>query len=203
MTRLAWRTAAGIKEDISDMETVGGLKIMLMGSPGIAEVPDAMLVKLKELLEAGYEFIVGDRDGADKAWQKALCSIGAYDKSTVYSMGDTKNNLYELPTRNFDIFYDEATKKATIALRKKSGAVSYVSNELEIDEGFEPVVLDAEFNTPADIQNNKQYYQFRDRQMINDCVFAIALWNGSGKSVTESIKLLGIKDKPCYTVQLA
>lgn len=168
-------------------------KIMLFGSSTIVAVPQNIVDWLYQYTQQGHEFIVGDCKGADTAFHKALSSVGASDKSTIYCMGNPRNNIYEFKTRIFDTYYDSDKKQVEVVLRG--------TNEGEVDESFEPIIIEG-VAKEIDIQNTRQWYELKDRQMINDCDMAIALWNGESKGTMHCIQLLGIYNKPCYTIKI-
>lgn len=167
-------------------------KIMLFGSASITGVPAEVVGWLQEYTKQGHEFIVGDNKGADVAFHKALSSVGAVDNTTIYSMGYPKNNLYEIKAKIFDTYYDSESKRVDIVLRG--------SAEGEVDPSFETFVIE-DVKNEIDIQNTRQWYEFKDKQMINDCDMAICLWDGESKGTFHCIQLLSIKDKMCYTIK--
>lgn len=167
-------------------------KILLFGSSSITGVPQEQLNWIYAYTQQGHEFIVGDKKGADVAFHKALSSCGAISKSTIYSMGAPRNNLYEIKSCIFDTFYDADAKQVTIAKRGNTQG--------EIDESFTPFIID-DVAQEIDIPGNRQYYEFLDRKMIDDCDMAICLWDGEGKGIMHCIQLLNIKNKPCYTIK--
>jgi hypothetical protein len=161
-------------------------KIMLFGASSIFGVPNDVLAWLQEYTKQGHEFIVGDRKGSDSAFHKALSSIGAAQQTTIYCMDYAKNNTYDLKTKTFVTSYNEETQQARV--ESKDGSV-------------EPFIIDS-VEKEMDIPYNRQWYEFRDRQMINDCDIAIGLWDGESKTAMHIIQLLNIKEKPCYTFSM-
>lgn len=164
-------------------------KIMLFGSATITGVPQNIVDWLYQYTQQGHEFIVGDTKGADTAFHKALSSVGAVDRTTIYSMGDPRNNVYGMKTRIFDTYYDETNKMVTVTLREK-----------EKEPNFQDIIIE-DVKQEIDIANNRQWYELRDRQMINDCDMAICLWDGETKNTFNNIQLLGIKNKMCHTIK--
>lgn len=161
-------------------------KIMLFGSGGIAGIPQDVMIWLKEYTTQGHEFIVGDKKGCDSAFHKALSSVGATNV-TIYCMDSPKNNTYEHPAKCFTTYYDESKQEVTIQ-----------SN----DNTTEPYIISG-VEKEMDIPNNREWYEFRDKQLIRDCDIAIGIWDGENKTTTHIAQLLGIYNKPCYmfTVQ--
>lgn len=157
-------------------------KIFLFGSHDVYGVPESVLTWLMTYVGQGHEFIVGDGKGADTAFHKALSSVGA-EKVTIYAMDSARNNLYEFPVKSFLTAYDEASKQVSISAA---------------DNSIEPFVI-YNVEKAQDIPVTRQWYEFRDRQLISDCDIAIGLWNGESKTALHIIQLLNIYNKPVYT----
>ena len=157
-------------------------KIFLFGSYDVYGVPSDVLTWLQEYVRQGHEFIVGDGKGADAAFHKALSSVGA-DKVTIYAMDSARNNIYEFPVKSFLTSFNEETKQVGITAA---------------DNSIEPFIID-DVEKAQDIPLNRQWYEFRDRQLISDCDIAIGLWNGESKTALHIIQLLNIYNKPVYT----
>lgn len=157
-------------------------KIFLFGSYDVYGVPSDVLTWIQEYVRQGHEFIVGDGKGADAAFHKALSSVGA-DKVTIYAMDSARNNVYEFPVKSFLTSFNEETKQVEITAA---------------DNSIEPFIID-DVEKAQDIPLNRQWYEFRDRQLISDCDIAIGLWNGESKTALHIIQLLNIYNKPVYT----
>ena len=157
-------------------------KIFLFGSYDVYGVPSNVIDWLQEYVRQGHEFIVGDGKGADSAFHKALSSVGA-DKVTIYAMDSARNNVYDFPVKSFITSFKEEAKQVTISAT---------------DNSVEPFVIDG-VEKAQDIPLNRQWYEFRDRQLISDCDIAIGLWNGESKTALHIIQLLNIYNKPVYT----
>lgn len=157
-------------------------KIFLFGSHDVYGVPGDVLTWLQEYTNQGHEFIVGDGRGADSSFHKALSSVGA-SNVTIYAMDSARNNLYDFPVKKFVTSYDETSKQVSISAEDNS-IVPFVIYDVE---------------KAMDIPVNRQWYEFRDRQLISDCDIAIGLWNGESKAALHIIQLLNIYNKPVYT----
>ena len=157
-------------------------KIFLFGSYDVYGVPSNVIDWLQEYVRQGHGFIVGDGKGADSAFHKALSSVGA-DKVTIYAMDSARNNVYDFPVKSFITSFNEEAKQVTISAT---------------DNSVEPFVIDG-VEKAQDIPLNRQWYEFRDRQLISDCDIAIGLWNGESKTALHIIQLLNIYNKPVYT----
>ena len=155
-------------------------KILLFGSSTIFGVPNEVLSWLEQYVAQGHEFIVGDCKGSEAAFHKALSSVGA-DKVTIYSMGAPRNNNFRFPSKQFDTHYNEDTKQATLTC-----------------EGQQVYTI-AGVEKEMDIPYTREWYEFKDKQMIQDCHMAIGLYDGKSKGTLHMIQLLGIYNKPCYT----
>ncbi len=67
--------------------------IFIGGSRHVSRLPSEAKNRLNNVVASGYQVIVGDANGADKAVQKHLLD-SHYDKVTVFCSGDTaRNNL--------------------------------------------------------------------------------------------------------------
>lgn len=161
-------------------------KILIFGTSSIGGVPEEIVGWLRVYLSQGHEFIVGDKKGLDCALHRALSSVGAIDKSTIYCMDKPNNNLYDLKTKCFKTYYDE-TNKRVIITDESQDAEEFVIEDVEKE---------------MDIPLNRQWYEYRDRQMIDDCDMAICLYGGENKTVMHMIQLLNIKNKPCHCVTI-
>lgn len=71
-------------------------------------------------------------------------------------------------------------------------------------------VRNNQFDLPVEMFDSggligRELYEVKEREMINDCTFAICVWNGDNKGSTFSnISILKAQDKPVYvyTVQV-
>lgn len=158
-------------------------KIMLFGSSGLNSVSQNIEEALLSLYNQGHEFIVGDCKGADAAFQMSLSRIGALERTTVYCMDKSRNNKYGAKEKVFLTAYDENTKIATIYDKDTSEIMLQIENISDV----------------KDILGTREYYEFKDRKMIDECAIGICMWDGNSKGTMHNIQLLGIKDKPCYT----
>ena len=159
--------------------------IMLFGSSTVMGVPTEAIAWLDAYNKQGHKFIVGDNKGACASFHKALSSIGANDV-TIYAMDAARNNLFKYPEKNFITGYDEVAKKVEITAA---------------DGSTEPFVID-DVEKAMDIPHNRQWYEYRDRKLIDDCDMAICLWDGKSKTESHIIQLMNIRNKPCYTFTL-
>lgn len=163
-------------------------KILLFGSTTVCGVPQEVLNWLEQYIAQGQQFIVRDSKGADVAFHKALSSLGARKEQVeIYCMDSAKNNLYDFPVKSFLTVYNEEEKQVTIY------EASNKTNEALAIDGVEKEM---------DIPHNRQWYEFLDRQMIQDCDIAIGLWDGESKGDLRIIQLMNINNKPCYTFTL-
>lgn len=160
-------------------------KIMLFGTYTITGIPSQISAWLEEYNKQGHEFIVGDSKGAEAAFHKVLSSIGA-NKVTIYCMGNPRSNVYDFPVKMFNTSYNEDAKQATITAS---------------DNSIEPFIID-DIEKEMDIPYNSKWYEFKDRQLINDCDVAIGLYDGENKGTAHIIQLLNINNKTCYTFTL-
>ena len=163
-------------------------KVFLFGSANIFSVPDVVVSQLEDLV-ARYpdvEFIVGDRNGAEQAFHKALSSVGARSKSTVVTLDKVSANKFDLKTLEFASAYLPDEHKAVIYKKDNEEVFKEI-------EGIEKV---------EDVTYDRGYYEFLDRLMIDMCDIAICLWDGESRGVFHSIQLMNIKGKNCYTFKI-
>jgi probable addiction module antidote protein len=77
-------------------------KIFIGGSRHVSRLPTEVRKRLDNVVASGYQIVVGDANGADKAVQKHLLD-SHYDKVTVFCSGDTaRNNLGNWHVRRVD-----------------------------------------------------------------------------------------------------
>lgn len=157
-------------------------KILLFGSYDIFAVPGEVAGWIAEYIRGGHSFIVGDNKGSDVAFHKLLSSLGAQEV-TIYAMDSARNNVYDFPVKSYKTSFDVENKQVTIYTE---------------DGSTEPFYID-DVEKEQDIVHNRQWYGFRDKQMIMDCDVAIGLWNGDSKAALHMIQLLNIYNKPVYT----
>lgn len=158
--------------------------IYLFGSNTVFGIPAEIVGWLRAYVEQGHSFILGDKKGVDESFHRALSSVGAHNV-TIYSMGDVKNNKYGFNVKKYNTFFDEEEKKAYI-----------VADDNE-EETFEINNIAQEIDIPV----NRNWREFKERQMVKDCDMAICIWDGETKNTLETVKLLGIYDKPCHMVK--
>ena len=166
-------------------------KILLFGSNSIASVPSNVVDWLYQYTQQGHEFIFGSRKGLDSALHRALSSVGASDKTTIYCMYKPSSNVYDLKCKVFNTLYNEESKEATIVMQGENG---------EVDPSFEPFVIEG-VQQAKDIAITSKWYEFLSRKMMDDCDMAICLWDGESKGEMHCMQILSIKNKPCYTIK--
>jgi len=67
--------------------------IFLSGSRGISRLNEDIRSRVQNIIESGFRVIIGDANGADKAFQKFLADSG-YKKVVVFCAGTTcRNNM--------------------------------------------------------------------------------------------------------------
>lgn len=161
-------------------------KIMLLATSGVNGVPSEISNWLTTYASQGHEFITGDGKTTDGNFHKELAKLGLIDKSTIYCMDKPKSNVYELKVRSFTTSYNEETKQVIIN-------DSNSTEEMLVIEGVEKEM---------DIPYNRDWYEFRDRQMVRDCDIGIIIMGTDSKAVNTVIRMMNILGKPCYTFQL-
>lgn len=161
-------------------------KIMLLATSGVSGVPCEVSAWLSAYASQGHEFITGDGKTTDGNFHKELAKLGLVDKSTIYCMDSPKSNLYDLKVRSFITSYNETSKQVEIS---------------DKDTNEQMIVIDG-VEKDLDIPYNREWYEFRDRQMVRDCDMAIILMGTDSKSVNTVIRMMNILGKPCYTFQL-
>ena len=162
-------------------------RVFLFGSRDVYGIPDVVVQHLENILKetnGEVEFIVGDAPGIDASFHKALSSVGAASKTTIYCMDYPRNNKYDLKTKLFVSTYDADTKEVSI------GA-----------EGEEPVII-SNVEKPDDLKYNREFYEFKDKKMRNDCTFAICIWDGKSKGTFTNINVLKAQNKYVYVYRV-
>ena len=162
-------------------------KVFLFGSRDIYGIPSVVVQHLENIItqtNGEVEFIVGDAPGVDASFHKALSSVGAANKTTIYCMDTPRNNVYDLKTKIFKSEYDPDTGVVTIAA-----------------DGEEPVVF-TNINKPEDLKFNREFYEFKDKKMRNDCTFAICIWDGKSKGTFTNINVLKAQNKYVYIYKI-
>lgn len=157
-------------------------KIFVFGSSNIKLVSPEIENILLSLYNQGHEFIIGDGKGLDSALNMSLSRIGALERTTVYAMDRAKNNMYGAKERIFSTYYDQNNKIVSIVDKDTNNVLKEIENIEDLES----------------ISGEKQYYEFKDRLMLDECAIAICLWDGESKREFKCIQLMSIKNKPCY-----
>lgn len=162
-------------------------RVFLFGSRDVYGIPGVVTQQLEKIIEetnGEVEFIIGDASGVDASFHKALSSIGATRISKVYSMDAPRNNVYELAVKKFISSYDPEKLEVSI------GA-----------EGEEPTIIQ-NVSKPDDLKFNREYYEFKDKKMREDCTFAICIWDGKSKGTFTNINVLKAQGKYVYVYRV-
>ena len=162
-------------------------RVFLFGSREVYGIPDVVVQHLEEIIKqtnGEVEFIVGDAPGIDASFHKALSSIGAFSKTTIYCMDAPRNNTYDLKTKIFSSMYNPDTK------------------EIHSDDGEDIKLTLDTIEKPDDLKYNRQFYEFKDRQMRDDCTFAICIWDGKSKGTFTNINVLKAQNKYVYVYRV-
>jgi hypothetical protein len=152
--------------------------VFLSGSRKISRLNDGIRVRLKNIIEQGFEVIVGDANGADKALQSFFADMH-YDKVVVFCAGNIcRNNVGSWPTENVVVdpklkgrdFY--AQKDKAMASKADYGFVLWdgksigsITNVFELMKGRKPVVV--YFGPEKAFYNLKQAEDVRS--LLNHC----------------------------------
>lgn len=160
--------------------------ILLLASAGISAVPADFIQWITAYNAQGHKFIVGDSKNSDAVLHRALSSVGAAENTTVYSMGAPNSNVYKFNTVEYLTSYNEELCTVTIS----GGDLA------------EPYIIE-DVKKEIDIQNNKQWYEFKDRRMIENCSMAIVVASGElSRRVDHIIQILNIRSIPCYVLSI-
>ncbi|MDQ9948646.1 MULTISPECIES: hypothetical protein [Acinetobacter] len=85
-------------------------KIFIAGSISIKNLDESVTKRIDKMMHQGYEIILGDADGIDKAVQNYL-SIQEYRNVIVYHSGmKVRNNLGNWPTKSIATKYRSGTR---------------------------------------------------------------------------------------------
>jgi hypothetical protein len=128
--------------------------VFLSGSRTITRLNDPIRSRLKNIVDRGFNVVVGDANGADKAVQGYLAEA-CYDKVIVFCAGSVcRNNIGSWPVRNIDAdfklkgrdFYTQKDK--AMALDADYGFVLWdgksagsINNVLELMKNGKAVVV--------------------------------------------------------------
>lgn len=162
-------------------------KVYLLGSNDINTLPymaEAHIANLVATLPGQVEFILRGSNRADEAYNMALSRLGASSISRVYSVGEPRKNLFELPVKKFDIEVSDET--STVTFRNSEDA-----NEVDTIQTDKPITKDEALLLGLD-------KDFITGKLCNDCSFAICSCNTLEKSLNSILEKLRIRDKYIY-----
>jgi hypothetical protein len=128
--------------------------VFLSGSRDISRLNEQIRQRLGNIVQKGYRVVVGDANGADKAFQRILAEIN-YGHVEVFCSGNTcRNNIGGWPARNVRVdaklkgrdFYTQKDK--AMAAEADYGFVVWngesagsISNVVELLKRAKPVLL--------------------------------------------------------------
>ena len=78
------------------------MRIVLGGSRFLDKIPQEIFELIKEWVEQGTEFLVGDAPGADSAFQKVLKNTGSKSVTVYSSAGYIRNNFGGWDSKEID-----------------------------------------------------------------------------------------------------
>ena len=85
-------------------------KIFIAGSISIKKLDESVTRRIDKMMNQGYEIILGDADGIDKAVQNYL-NIQGYSKVTVYHSGTAvRNNILTSSSEYFTSYFSLHSK---------------------------------------------------------------------------------------------
>ena len=125
-------------------------RIFLSGSRGISRLNEDIRTRIQNIISNGFQVLVGDANGADKALQKFLADT-KYQNVTVFCSGNScRNNIGDWKTYNVQVdsklkgrdFYTQKDKemaqRADYGLvlwdGKSAGSISNVFELLKLDK---------------------------------------------------------------------
>lgn len=128
--------------------------VFLSGSRKISRLNDAIRIRLQTITDKHFRVVVGDANGADRAFQSYLAEVN-YDNVTVFCAGDVcRNNVGSWEQKNIAVdsklkgrdFY--AQKDKAMASEADYGFVLWdgksagsINNVLEMMKNGKPVVI--------------------------------------------------------------
>jgi hypothetical protein len=128
--------------------------VFLSGSRKISRLNEEIRRRLEKITDQGFNVVVGDANGADKALQIYLADAN-YKQVTVYCAGDVcRNNVGAWPLKNIEVslrlkgrdFYAEKDK--AMAAEADYGFVLWdgkssgsINNVLEMMKNAKPVII--------------------------------------------------------------
>jgi hypothetical protein len=183
--------------------------VFLSGSRKINRLNDSIRGRLKNILDQGFNVVVGDANGADKALQAYLAEAH-YDKVIVYCAGSVcRNNLGEWPVREIDVdakfkgrdFYTQKDK--AMALEADYGFVLWdgksagsINNVLELMKNGKAVVVycgpEKAFHNVkqvTDVQTLLRLCDESDYQSINDKIHFVSRLEDLRSSLQPTLNL--------------
>lgn len=159
-------------------------KVFVFGSRDLSNIPQSIVNHIAQILEitkGDVEFIVSDAPGLATSFQKTIAMLGGMSKTTVYVLDNTKSNVYDMMEKKYTSVYKEDTKQVDIVN----------------PDGVVVSTIDG-VNKPDDIYANPSYYDVRDREMCNDCTFAICYWDGTSRGTLRNVDRLKAQNKEVY-----
>lgn len=127
----------------------------------------------------GNEFLIGDRKGFDKELYMCLSRIGALNNTTLYCMGNIRNDVKHDKVKMYNTVYDEQNK------------IAYVKHEDEVVAEFEDTEKE------GDWFKDRRWCEFLDKKMAEDCDVALCVRqdNGDDNIMNHMIQMLSIRNK--------
>jgi len=128
--------------------------VFVAGSRQISRLPSEVRSRLDTMIEKGFQILVGDANGADKAFQRYLADK-SYPNVLVHCMKDhCRNNVGNWPTREIDAprgargFDYYSLKDRAMAEAAEYGLMLWdgkskgtVNNVVNLSRGHKPVVV--------------------------------------------------------------
>ena len=105
------------------------MRVFIGGSKSISSLPDSATLKLRKLIDAQAEFIIGDCYGADRAVQRYFAAAGYRNVTVYYTGARARNNVGNYAQINVPSSYEAASM---FEYRRSKD----IRMELECDSGF-------------------------------------------------------------------
>lgn len=164
--------------------------VYLFGAPDIYGIPGTVEEHLEAILkqtDGNVGFLVGDNYSTDASFHRVLSSIGAREQTTVFSLGTTKSNRFDLNNVVYTSKYDKPADK-----NEKVGIDVYMTSSLGESEYLGKVERE------SDIAYTREYYDYVPNKLRDICTFAICLWDGKSKWAFNGINILKARGKEVY-----
>ena len=158
--------------------------VYLFASFGTFGVPAEVISHIQaiyEQLNGNVKFIIGDNANFDSSLNKLFASLGYSKNVVVYSLGYVKHNDFGLPTKVFSTEF--IADKNELHIKSPDGTLLEIIDNVKSED---------------EAKLSIDYNSFLDKQLVNDCTFAICCYDGTTKKTFNTVNRLKILNKYVY-----